>query len=166
MLHTDTSQHQQRSIQNPTSEGLGHGIDDRMDSVPVRLSTVPIVLKCGSKWVKINALLDDASSRSYMNVSIVEELWLSGHQCTVRVGVLNDTGVNIDTNHIEVGLERVTVDGTLDMGLKAGCCGQGYRWYECHWQELPFKQVKSLEDNFVPYSCTSTTHWYVDRFRF
>ena len=61
MFQTDTSQHKQRSIRIPTSEGLGHEIDDSMDIVPVRLRTVLVVLKSVSKRVTINALLDDAS---------------------------------------------------------------------------------------------------------
>ena len=74
------------------------------------------MLKSVSKRVKINALLDDASGRSYVNASIVEALGLSGHQSSVRLGVFNNTVVNIDINHMEVDLE--SVDGVVDVRLK------------------------------------------------
>ena len=114
LLHRDASgQHRVRSITDAVSEGLRHRIDDSMDCA-VRLRTVPVVLKSRNNRVKINALLDDATSRSYVNAR-VEELGLSGYLSNVRVGVLNDTIVNIDTNHVEVGLE--SVDGAVDIRL-------------------------------------------------
>ena len=51
-----------------------------------------------------------------MNASIVEALGFSGHQSSVRLGVFNNTVVNIDINHMEVDLE--SVDGVVDVRLK------------------------------------------------
>ena len=40
----------------------------------IGLRTVPVILKNGEQSLKINALLDDASTKSYVNADIATEL--------------------------------------------------------------------------------------------
>ena len=47
----------------------------------VALRTVPVYLINGTKRVKVNALLDEASSKSYLNSDVAAELGLEGEPC-------------------------------------------------------------------------------------
>ena len=42
------------------------------------LRTVPVIVKNGNRSMKLNALLDDASTKTYINADIAAELGLSG----------------------------------------------------------------------------------------
>ena len=75
------------------------------------LRTVPVVLKNGDKQVKVNALLDDASSKSYVNAHIVKKLELQGYPQQVKVGVLNGGIHELDSMSVDVELH--SVDGKL-----------------------------------------------------
>ena len=86
-----------------------------VENLGIGLRTVPVVLKSGSSQVKINALLDDGSTKTYINSSIARELGLQGDRSNVRVGLLNDTVQNIDANRVEVGLG--SVDGRVDSSI-------------------------------------------------
>ena len=44
----------------------------------IGLRTVPVILKNGERSLKINALLDDASTKSYFNADVAAELGLQG----------------------------------------------------------------------------------------
>ena len=44
----------------------------------IALRTVPVVLKNGDRWMKVNALLDDASTKTYVNADVATELGLNG----------------------------------------------------------------------------------------
>ena len=44
----------------------------------IALRTVPVMVKSGGKSIKVNALLDDASSKTYINSDVAAELGLQG----------------------------------------------------------------------------------------
>ena len=44
----------------------------------IALRTVPIILKNGNRLIKVNALLDDASTKTYINADVAAELGLQG----------------------------------------------------------------------------------------
>lgn len=51
--------------------------------------------------MKVNALLDDASSRKYLNGDIAAELSLEGRPHELTVTVLNDNQERLDTTVVE-----------------------------------------------------------------
>lgn len=69
------------------------------------LRTVPVILKNGNKSVRINALLDDGSTRSYINEDVAECLGLEGEPVSLCVRLLNDTTANLRSRSVQVNLE-------------------------------------------------------------
>ena len=69
--------------------------------------TIPVILKNGDTQVKVNALLDSASSKSFINDSIARKLQLTGNQKTVHVNVLNGGKQKIDSSTVAVGLQSI-----------------------------------------------------------
>ena len=55
----------------------------------VGLLTVPVKVKNGDRWMTVNALLDDASTKTYINADVAAELGLKGKTEQVNVNVLN-----------------------------------------------------------------------------
>ena len=56
----------------------------------VDLRTVPVHLINGTMKVKVNAFLDEASSRFYLNSDVTAKLGLEGETRDIAVNVLND----------------------------------------------------------------------------
>ena len=46
----------------------------------IALRTIPVYLKNGNKRVRVNAVLDDASTKTYVNVDVTAGLCLKGHK--------------------------------------------------------------------------------------
>ena len=55
----------------------------------VALRTVPVILKNGNRRIEVNALLDDASTRTYLNSDVAAQLGLQGEYQRVSLNVLN-----------------------------------------------------------------------------
>ena len=55
----------------------------------VELRTVPVFLKNSNRRIKVNALLDEASTKTYLNADVAAGLGLQGHPQSVTVNVLN-----------------------------------------------------------------------------
>ena len=58
----------------------------------IALRTTCIATSVSQKWqpkLKVNTLLDDASTKTYVNADVAAELGLQGHPQRVNVGVLN-----------------------------------------------------------------------------
>ena len=81
-----------------------------LDPVYVALRTVPIVLRNEAKSIRVNALLDDASTKSYINSDIAAELGLEGEPVTLKVNVLNDCETEL-CNSTLVEFQIESVDG-------------------------------------------------------
>ncbi|CAC5373862.1 unnamed protein product [Mytilus coruscus] len=71
----------------------------------VTLRTVPVILKNGKRTVSVNALLDEASTKTYINADVAAELGLQGQVQKVRVNVLNDNIETFETMPVEVKLQ-------------------------------------------------------------
>ena len=67
------------------------------------LKTIPVYLKSGNQKLKVNALLDDASTKKYINADVASELSLQGHpqRVNISVHVLNGQVEAIETTPIE-----------------------------------------------------------------
>ena len=63
----------------------------------VALRTVPVYMSSGRSKVKVNALLDDGSSKTYLNSDIAAELGLEGSPHELTVNVLNDNQERFET---------------------------------------------------------------------
>ena len=73
----------------------------------IALRTIPVHLKNGNQKLKVNALLDDASTKTYINADVAAELGLQGHPQKVNVSVLNGQVETFETTPIECALESL-----------------------------------------------------------
>jgi len=55
----------------------------------IALRMIPVYMSNGSRKIKVNALLDDASTKSYINSYVAAELGFKGQLRRVKVNVLN-----------------------------------------------------------------------------
>ena len=83
----------------------------------VALRTVPVFLKNGNRRIKVNALLDEASTKTYLNADVAAELGLQGHPQSVTVNVLNEQTETFETTPVEVDLE--SLDGNVKTTINA-----------------------------------------------
>ena len=73
----------------------------------VALRTVSVYIKSGGRELKINALLDDASTKTYVNADVAAELGLHGHPQKVNVNVLNGKIETFETTPVEFIIESL-----------------------------------------------------------
>ena len=83
----------------------------------VALRTVPVILKNGNRRIEVNALLDDASTRTYLNSDVAAQLGLQGEYQRVTVNVLNGRVEAFETMPVE--LEVLSVDGQFARKISA-----------------------------------------------
>ena len=77
----------------------------------VALRTVLVFLKNGNWRIKVNGLLDEASTKTYLNADVAAELGLQGHPQSVTVNVLNGQTETFETTPVKVELE--SLDGNV-----------------------------------------------------
>ena len=73
--------------QNETYTTVTSSTVDTTDTIALRI--IPVFLKNGNRKIKVNALLDDASTKTYINSDVVAELGLQEQLQKVNVSVLN-----------------------------------------------------------------------------
>lgn len=83
----------------------------------IGLRTVLAILINGGRYLKINALLDDASTKTYLNADVAAELGLQGRTEKVTVNVLNGQAETFETKPVSVELKSVT--GSVSMTVSA-----------------------------------------------
>ena len=71
------------------------------------LKTVPAVLKNGARRMVVNALLDDASTKTYINSDVAAELGLQGQNRGMTVNALNSQTDSFETMPFELYLESL-----------------------------------------------------------
>ena len=81
------------------------------------LRTVPVILKNGNRRIEVNALLDDASTRTYLNSDVAAQLGLQGEYQRVSVNVLNGRVEAFETMPVELEVE--SVDGQFTRKISA-----------------------------------------------
>ena len=81
------------------------------------LRTVPVIVKNGSCKLKLNALLDEASTKTYINADVDAELWLQGRSQKVTVNVLNGQTETFEIMPVKVELE--SLDGSVKTAINA-----------------------------------------------
>ena len=81
----------------------------------IALRTVPVILKNGDRSLEVNALLDDASTKTYVNADVAAELGLQGKTEKVTVNVLNGQVETFETRPVDIELESVAGDVKLEV---------------------------------------------------
>ena len=85
--HIRNSQETANLPEQPVSSTTeGKAISKQMTMAPqnqfrgdyVGLRTVPVIVKNGDRWLTVNALLDDVSTKTYINADVAAELGLKG----------------------------------------------------------------------------------------
>ena len=66
----------------------------------IALRTIPVMLKNCGRPLQVNALLDNASAKSYINADVAAELGLQGKTEQVTVNVLNGQVENSKPNQL------------------------------------------------------------------
>lgn len=102
-LHT-TSQSDQEAY-NVTQSGY------------VALRTIPVNIKYQDREITITALLDDGSTKSFINEDVAAELGLTGEKEQVIVNVINGRTEIIDTMNVTFQIQ--SVDKLLTMDIEA-----------------------------------------------
>ena len=74
----------------------------------IGLCTVLVILKNGERSLKINALLDDASTKSYINADVAAELGPQGRTEKMTVNVLNGQVETFKAKPINAELMSIT----------------------------------------------------------
>ena len=98
------------------NEEENHTLTTTTDSLHVDLAymalrTVPVILKNGPHVIRVNALLDDGSTRTYLNQDIAAQLCLEGEPEQLTVNVLNGHKANLESSTVDFTIE--SVDGEL-----------------------------------------------------
>ena len=83
----------------------------------VDLRTVPVVVKNGGRRLVLNALLDDANTKTYINGDVAAELGLEGTIQKITVSVLNGGEDSFETMPVEFDLQGV--DGRTNVRISA-----------------------------------------------
>ena len=88
----------------------------------VTLRTVPVMLKNGNPKMKVNTLLDHASTQTYINADIAAQLGLQGKFQQGTMNVLNGQIKSFDTMPVEFELK--SLNGLVDMKMSAFTAAQ------------------------------------------
>ena len=83
----------------------------------VTLRTVPVIAKNGNRRTEVNALLDDGSTKTYLNADVAAKLGLEGQAQTVNISVLNGQVETFET--VSVTIELESVDGSFNIKMEA-----------------------------------------------
>ena len=118
----------------------------------IALRTVPVYLKNGNKRLQVNALLDDASTKTYINADVAAELGLQGCLQKANVSVLNGKVETFETSPVECVIE--SLDGKAQSKITAFTANRvtgsmkAIDWKVCakrwpHLEGLPFHKLGS-----------------------
>ena len=83
----------------------------------ISLRTIPVILEKNGRMIKVNALLDDASTVSYVSERVSTELCLEGCQRKMPIMVVGGKTEEINTRMVKMRIKNV--DGTLNREFNA-----------------------------------------------
>ncbi|XP_065677463.1 uncharacterized protein LOC124808610 [Hydra vulgaris] len=83
----------------------------------ISLRTVPVILRNGYKKVVVNALLDDGSTKTYLNSDVAAEWSLKGKTEKVTLNMINGKIDSFETMPVEFQLE--SLDGETKITVEA-----------------------------------------------
>ena len=79
----------------------------------IALRTIPVFVRNGHRKLMVNALLDDASTKTYLNTDVASELGLKGKLQRINVNVLNSQVETFETSPVELLIESLDGNTTL-----------------------------------------------------
>ncbi|KAL4238005.1 hypothetical protein ACF0H5_002716 [Mactra antiquata] len=122
LLHSEKTENLQSTAEQP---GSPHQSSNRnyhqstSTNMKVALRTVPVIVKHKDKKMTINALLDDGSSKTYINSDVAAELGLdlTVNSHTMTVNVMNGKQEKFETTPVNFLLE--SVNGQIKVSVEA-----------------------------------------------
>ena len=130
----------------------------------IALRTVPVILRNGNRSLKVNALLDEASTKTYLNTDVATQLGLNGRTEDVKVNVLNGQVETFETKSVSV--ELLSVDQTINMNVTAHTTDRvtgnmhvvNWKEYNSKWPylrrvDLPPPAMKPIVDILIGLDC-------------
>ena len=140
----------------------------------VGLRNVPVLLQNGGRSLTVNALLDDASTKTYVNDDVAGELDLQGRTERVTVNVLNGQAETFDTKPVNVELKSIT--GSVSMVVNAYTVNRvtgnmhvvDWNKYKQQWPHLgninfPPSPKKSIVDMLIGLDCADLLYAIEER---
>ncbi|XP_065678113.1 uncharacterized protein LOC124818257 [Hydra vulgaris] len=144
----------------------------------VAMRTLPVIITNGKLLIKVNALLDDASTQTYINSDVAAELGLQGVMKEIKINVLNgrvDTcrlgqrpivDILIGLDNADLHSSKAEVKGrTRDLIARltalgwtcVGALGRTQNHYTCHTRTLSknISEVKKINE-------TLKTFWEIE----
>jgi len=94
-LNTFVSDQKERDLKQPSDQWIS-------------LRTVPVILRTGDRTIKVNALLDDGSTTSYINEKLAAELELKGERRNLVVKVIGGEQQKIRSELVKMELVDLT----------------------------------------------------------
>ena len=76
-------------------------------TVTIVLRTIPVYIRNGNRKLQVNALLDDASTKTYLNADFAADLGLQGCLRKVNVSLLNGKVETFETSPVECVIESL-----------------------------------------------------------
>ena len=136
--------------------------DQRPDYIALR--TVPVILRNGDRSIKVNALLDDGSTKSYINADVAAELGLQGKTEKVVVNVLNGQVETFESKPVD--FELYSTNGSVNMKVNAYTANKVtgdmgvFDWNKCknRWPYLkniafPHSTKRNMVDLLIGLDC-------------
>ena len=117
----------------------------------VALRTVPVYLTNGNRKLKVNALLDDASTKAYINADVAAELGLQGQPQRVTVSALNGQVETFETSPIECEIKSLDDKSSYHIAAVTTKKVTGYMnvvgWNSCakEWSHLKGLNFPKME---------------------
>ena len=92
-----------RPADDEKTENTNVGVTDKRSPSTqyMSLRTVPVTLEANNKRIRVNALLDDASTVSYLSNKIAAELSLEGKEQNTLIGVIGGKTEKINTKKVK-----------------------------------------------------------------
>ena len=108
-------EHGDKAHQDGTYTIVMPTLEDKSGMIALR--TIPVYLKNGSRKIKVNTLLDDASTKSYINSDVAAELGLEGQLRRANLSILNGQIETFETTPVVCDME--SLDGKSRLNFTA-----------------------------------------------
>ena len=83
----------------------------------IAMRTIPVLIEHVSRKLQVNTLLDNCSTKTYINTDIAAEIGLEGKRELINVGVLNGRCEQFETQPVNFLLR--SLDGNLSKDVTA-----------------------------------------------
>ena len=116
----NTDKNIKKSDEGSSSESYKENRTTVAKSLPsewIAMRTIPVLIEHASKKLQVNALLDDCSTKTYINADIATELGIEGKRELINLGVLNGGCEQFETQPVNFLLRNL--DGNLSKDVTA-----------------------------------------------